>query len=256
MSSKRWFPLECNPEVMDRYIRRLGVKESPSAGQVVEFTDVFGFEPELLGMVPPTVRAVLLLYPITAENETAAQASIAAQGAVDTADPNSSPFFLRQTISNACGTVGLVHAIMNNRDVVTFESESFFHKFATATVTMTPVERAAALEVDDRLEEQQAVATSEGQTENQHIDTDINTHFICYVEQPAASAAAAAAAPTAGAVPPTYWRLDGRLPQPLRLPTVPGQSLLEAAADDAKRMMALNPQEVNFSCVAMIAHAA
>ena len=42
-----WLPLESNPDVLNPFIRRLGVPGD------WEFTDVFGLDDELLAMVPP-----------------------------------------------------------------------------------------------------------------------------------------------------------------------------------------------------------
>jgi ubiquitin carboxyl-terminal hydrolase L3 len=68
---------------------------------------VFGLDPELLEMVPKPVRAVLLLFPITEETE-------AVKKAEDSASAGAAPanvWWTRQTVGNACGTVGLLHAV-------------------------------------------------------------------------------------------------------------------------------------------------
>ena len=62
MSSKQWFPLESNPEVMNKYMKSLGVE-----GTNVQFCDVFGMDEELLQMVrartthatPPLLHSTL-----------------------------------------------------------------------------------------------------------------------------------------------------------------------------------------------------
>lgn len=38
----------------------------------------------------------------------------------------SSVYFMRQTISNACGTVALVHALANNEDKISFSGEALW----------------------------------------------------------------------------------------------------------------------------------
>lgn len=81
----------------------------------IMYTDVFGLDPELLAMVPQPVLATLLLYPVTEaeENFRRQQNEQLASGALK--QPSEPLFHMRQTISNACGTIGLVHSLGNNQ---------------------------------------------------------------------------------------------------------------------------------------------
>jgi len=86
---------------------------------------VFGLDSELLGLVPRPVAAVMLLFPITDKYEDARieedKKLEQLQGEADNANNGANSnkddvFFVKQTIGNACGTMGLIHAICNNRD--------------------------------------------------------------------------------------------------------------------------------------------
>ncbi|KAB0372773.1 hypothetical protein FD755_015526 [Muntiacus reevesi] len=110
-----------------------------------QFVDVYGMDPELLSMVPRPVCAVLLLFPITEKYEvfrTEEEEKIKSRGQ----DVTSSVYFMKQTISNACGTIGLIHAIANNKDKMHFESGSTLKKFLEESASMSPEERARYLE--------------------------------------------------------------------------------------------------------------
>ena len=56
---KQWFPLEANPEVMNKYCDGLGFKTD-----AYEFADILALEDWALDMVPGKTLAVLLLFPI------------------------------------------------------------------------------------------------------------------------------------------------------------------------------------------------
>ncbi|NXN85821.1 UCHL3 hydrolase, partial [Bombycilla garrulus] len=144
MEPHRWLPLEANPDViclffLFQFLKQLGIHPD------WQFVDVYGMEPELLSMVPRPVCAVLLLFPITEKYETfrtEEEERIKAKGQ----DVKSSVYFMKQTINNACGTIGLIHAIANNRDKMNFESNSSLKKFLEDSLSMTPEERAKYLE--------------------------------------------------------------------------------------------------------------
>ena len=83
----------------------------------VAYTDIYGLDPELLAMVPRPVLAVLLLFPIN-EAEEAFKDQQNARIEAGTQPKPENVFIMRQTIGNACGTIGLVHSIGNNLDSI------------------------------------------------------------------------------------------------------------------------------------------
>ena len=169
---KHFIPIESNPDVFDEYSAKLGAVNVPTEYQ---FNDVLGLDQvrknpqpfipwhtlqpthphthltiqvtqELLGMVPQPAIAVLLLFPITADTERLRQEE---QHAIDQAGITPSPssvYFMKQTIGNACGTIGLLHCLANATDYLQLEPNSFLSQFLTATGGMSPAERGAYLE--------------------------------------------------------------------------------------------------------------
>ncbi|CAI8042076.1 Ubiquitin carboxyl-terminal hydrolase isozyme L3 [Geodia barretti] len=110
-----WLPLEANPDVMNKYAAKLGMNMS------YQFHDVFGLDDELLGLVPQPCVAILLLFPINQklkkyeEQETE---RIHKEGQICSDEV----FFIKQTIGNACGTIGMLHALGNCQEQLTFGS--------------------------------------------------------------------------------------------------------------------------------------
>ncbi|XP_063160588.1 ubiquitin carboxyl-terminal hydrolase isozyme L3 isoform X3 [Candoia aspera] len=213
MEAQRWLPLEANPEVTNQFLRQLGIQPS------WQFVDVYGADPELLGLVPRPVCALLLLFPVTEKYETfrmEEEEKIKARGQ----EVKPAVYFMKQTISNACGTIGLIHTIANNRDKIDFEEDSSLKKFLDDSVPMSPEQRAKYLET----------------YEAPSIDEKVDLHFIALVN-----------------VDGTLYELDGRKPFPINHGQSNVDTFLEDAVEVCKKFMERDPDELRFNAIALAA---
>lgn len=105
---KHYIPLESNPELFTHLIHRLGVSSS------LNFQDVLSLDdPDLLAFVSRPVYALILVFP-TSENYEKQKAKEEAlrKEYVDSGE-NECIVWFKQTINNACGLYGILHAISN-----------------------------------------------------------------------------------------------------------------------------------------------
>lgn len=172
----RWVPLESNPEVLNAWANKAGLVASQA-----QFEDVYGLDPELLALVPQPVKAVVLLFPVSPTYEARRKqedARIQAEGQ-HTIDPTI--FWMKQTINNACGTIGIIHALANSD--VTLVPESPLAKFIELAQDKTPEERAKLLETSPLFAQIHSEAASGGQSA---VPTSLVTdlHFTCFVKAP------------------------------------------------------------------------
>ncbi|XP_026074073.1 ubiquitin carboxyl-terminal hydrolase isozyme L3-like isoform X1 [Carassius auratus] len=227
MEGQRWLPLEANPEVMNQFLRQLGLVPT------WQFGDVYGLEAEVLSLVPRPVCAVLLLFPITEKYETFRQeeeARIKSQGQ----EISSDVYFMKQTIGNACGTIGLIHAVANNQRCLEFEPNSPLKAFLLQSAKMSPEEKAAFLEKDESIRVTHESSAQEGQTEAPSLDEKVDLHFIAFVN-----------------VEGHLYELDGRKPFPIVHGKTTEDTFLEDSAEVCKKFMARDPQELRFTVVAL-----
>ncbi|QHO47068.1 RNA-directed DNA polymerase [Arachis hypogaea] len=73
-----------------------------------ESCDVYGLDDDLLQMVPSPVLSVLFLYPLTSKTE-----EERLQQENEKRENSNKVYFMKQTVDNACGTIGLLHALGN-----------------------------------------------------------------------------------------------------------------------------------------------
>ncbi|XP_063282002.1 ubiquitin carboxyl-terminal hydrolase isozyme L3 [Pelobates fuscus] len=189
-------------------------------------------DPDLLSIVPHPVCAVLLLFPVTEKYEsfrTEEEKKIKSQGQ----DVNNSVYFMKQTISNACGTIGLLHAVGNNREKLCFESDSALKKFLEASLSLSPEERARFLERDESIRVTHETSAQEGQSEAPSIDDKVDLHFVAFVH-----------------VEGHLYELDGCKPFPINHGQTSDDTLLEDAIEVCKKFMQRDPDELRFTVVA------
>lgn len=105
--NKHYIPLECNPDLFTGLIHKLGAPPS------LIFQDVLSLEPEMLAFISRPVLALVLVFPTSDvyEKEKIIEESTRQhyQGGGDTEDVA----WFKQTINNACGLYGILHAICN-----------------------------------------------------------------------------------------------------------------------------------------------
>lgn len=102
---KRWLPLESNPELLNKYMKALGVTGK------LEWVDVLGVDDELLAMVPEDVRAVCLLFPISDASE-AYQDEEAKQIKEKPQKISEKLYYMKQVVGNACGTIAVLVGLL------------------------------------------------------------------------------------------------------------------------------------------------
>ncbi|KAJ1650036.1 ubiquitinyl hydrolase 1 [Dispira simplex] len=220
----RWVPLESNPQVMNRMLRRLGVAEGYG------FNDIWGLDPELLAMVPQPCLAVLLLFPVTPAYERHFQ-EVRRQPQTH-GDPRQI-FFMKQTIGNACGTMAVLHALINARDRLSIEPDGPLQRFMDRALgEENPAVRASLLENSTELADAHRDSAVQGQTEAPDAETATNLHFVCLVS-----------------VGGRLVELDGSKDQPID--HGPCTDVLTDSARVAKEFMARDPDNVQFNLVSL-----
>lgn len=230
----KWIPLESNPAVLNEWAGKLGLST-----QIDAFSDVYGLDPELLAMVPGPSKAILLVFPISEATEKKRKEDderIAKEGQPDI-DPTL--IYMKQTISNACGTIGLLHAIGNSN--VVLSPGSSLSKFFMQCQKLSPEDRGKALEETTLFAKAHIDAATSGQSAvpgPDNIDTDL--HFTCFVIAPA---------------PETKEQrlieLDGRRAGPIDLGECPQEKLLETVAKIVKERYMSGTANLNFSMLSL-----
>lgn len=234
----RWIPLESNPNVCNKYAEGLGLNT-----QEYSFYELMSVEDWAIGMLPQPVLAILLLFPISEASEKVKSE----QNERITANGQEMPedvFFLKQTIGNACGTIGMIHALANiSRENLTgapiaLDPEKFLAKYVESTSGMTPEARGHELEHGElakMIDREHSSAASEGQS---HIDMNVRTHFLAIV-------------PLNG----NLIELDGRKAFPINHGPIqsPETFALEACERVVQEeFMKKDPEEIRFSMMAIV----
>jgi ubiquitin carboxyl-terminal hydrolase L3 len=229
-SGPNWIPLESNPEVLSGFAHALGVPDAWC------FTDVWSPEPDLLALVPTPCLAIVFLFPLTDRIVAAENARVASAAPRDEhhATEGEGPYFCRQTIGNACGTIALIHAVLNNQSRIELRPASFFSVFLEKTASLAPDERAAALHEEPKLNDAHREFAAQGQTAAPDPADDVNLHFVAFVQHRG-----------------ILYELDGRKPSPIQHgPSGPDSFLLDACSV-VKSLMASDPSELRYTILAL-----
>jgi ubiquitin carboxyl-terminal hydrolase L3 len=159
-----WPPLESNPEVFTEFMQKCGLASTWG------FSELYGFDEDLLGMVPQPVVAVILNAEHLKKNKEAGQADFACE------------YYMKQTseLDNACGVIACFHSIFNNKDVQ-IEAGSKLEHFFSEAKSKNAQERATFMENYSAMQEEHKDAAGQGQSAQAEDQSDVRHHFTAFV---------------------------------------------------------------------------
>ncbi|TVY80677.1 Ubiquitin carboxyl-terminal hydrolase isozyme L3 [Lachnellula suecica] len=191
---KTFVPLENNPEVMTSLVHKLGL--SPA----LSFHDVFSIsDPDMLAFVPRPAAALLLVFPISATYEMSRMREDHNKPAYVGSGGGEPVVWYKQTIRNACGLIGVLHALSNGLATNFIDADSDLHKLIQEAIPLGPVERADLLYNSQALESAHQSAAAGGNSAAPNAEANVDLHYVCFVK----------------GNDNTLWELDGRRIGPL-----------------------------------------
>ncbi|XP_075715531.1 ubiquitin carboxyl-terminal hydrolase isozyme L1 isoform X2 [Rhinoderma darwinii] len=212
-------PMEINPELM----KKVGVLPT------FKFVDVLGFENDYLKSFSHEVCAVLLLFPLSSQHEEFRKKQ---EGEHKGKKPDAKVYFMKQTIENSCGIVGLIHAAASNKDKLGFDKDSTLKGFLEKSADLSPGDRAKLLEENKALQSAHNSIAAEGHCRPN--EDGVHFHFVVFT-----------------AVNGHLYELDGLTSQPIDHGATSEGSLLEDAGKICKQFTE-REDDVRFSSVALV----
>lgn len=224
-----WVPMESNPDVMTKFLHKLGVPKDWS------IVDVYGLEPDLLALVPKPVCAVILLYPLSKKGSTVTEDDEQGEKDATSSDANIDPavFHMKQYIHNACGTIALIHSVANSLDTIKLH-DGFLKTFLDKAQDLSYKGRGKLLMESEDISTTHKDVAQEGQTEVPCEEVIIIHHFVALVHKNG-----------------VLYELDGRKSGPISHGPTNPETLLEDAARVCKEFMSRDPEEVCFTVLAL-----
>lgn len=208
--------MESNPEVMNSFLRKIGVKAH------LNVVDVLGFDEELLSMIPGQVEGILLCYPV---KETKDKVDELAKEKL---------YFMRQTIRNACATMALIHLLANRCSDDDFEPGSSIKAFISESKQLEPDVKAIKFETCETIASAHETASVEGQTEAPAASDSVEYHFISIIHYDN-----------------VIYEMDGRKGGPINHGPTTKSTFLKDSIHVIRKFIDLDPANPNFSIQAI-----
>ncbi|KAJ2970805.1 hypothetical protein NQ176_g8010 [Zarea fungicola] len=172
-----FIPLEANPPVLTDLIHKLGVSHALAIHDVYSLT-----EADMLAFLPRPALALLLVFPINAEYESQRLSVDSLVTEYTGSGPNEPVVWWRQTIRNACGMMGLLHAVSNGPAREFIESGSILDRLVQKSIPLDPAQRAKLLEQTPELADAHKDAATQGATSAPDAQDDVDLHYVCFVK--------------------------------------------------------------------------
>jgi ubiquitin carboxyl-terminal hydrolase L3 len=179
MAKKMFTVLENNPEVMNSLARILGLDDSLSFYDIYSLTD-----PDLLAFIPRPAYALLVIIPFTPTWHETREAEDKDKSEYEGKGDDEPVVWFKQTIGNACGSIGLVHCLLNSEASKHIQPNSIVDNIRKDALPKGIWERAKVLEDSDEFEKAHANAAKLGDTAAplEMEEYDKGQHFVAFVK--------------------------------------------------------------------------
>ena len=223
--------------MMTRLATKLGL--SPE----LQFYDIYSLdEPELLAHIPRPVLALLVIIPLTPAWDRNRKAEDAGKSDYAGFGPEEPVIWFKQTIGNACGSIGLLHSAINGPAADFVQPDSDLAAIRSRAIPLRMTERANMLYNSVPFELAHKSVEEAGDTLATSAATEhVGQHFVAFVK-------------TEGKL----WELEGDRKGPLeRGSLADGEDVLSPQALEMglKRIMRLESdaggEDLRFSCIAL-----
>lgn len=232
-SMMRW--AENNPDVMTRLAIRLGL--SPE----LQFHDVYALDdPDLLAHIPRPAMALLAIIPRTPAWERDRDSEDAMKSDYSGSGPDEPVIWFKQTIGNACGSIGLLHSTINGPAAAFIGPNSDLAAIRRRAIPLQMNERADMLYNNKPFELAHKSFEEAGDTRAIPVTEHNGQHFVAFVKAEG-----------------KLWELEGSRKGPLdRGSLAEDEDILSPRALEMgiKRIIRLQSDEgvdVRFSCIAL-----
>ncbi|KAL1306316.1 hypothetical protein AAFC00_004396 [Neodothiora populina] len=236
MEQKRWIMLENNPDVMNHLAAKLGLSSE------LQFYDVYSLdEPELLAEISRPVLALLVIVPLTSAWDQSRKAEDAGKQPYTGSGPDEPVIWFKQTIGHACGSIGMLHSVINGPAVDFTKRDSDLAAIRSLAIPLNVTERAGMLYNSEPFELAHKSVERAGDSYADLTGEREGGHFVCFVKSGG-----------------KLWELEGSRMGPLdRGSLADNEDVLSPRALDMgiKRIIKLNEEEegeeLRFSCTAL-----
>jgi ubiquitin carboxyl-terminal hydrolase L3 len=164
---------------MNQLATSLGV--SPA----IQFYDVYSLdEPSLLSLIPRPAYALLVTIPMTEPWKHLRQNEADEVGDYGASGPDEPVIWFKQTIAEACGSIGLLHCVTNGPAAAMITPGSELERLLSKAIPLKMADRARLLENSDVLESTHQAAAVKGDTEAPDANTGakLGYHFVAFVK--------------------------------------------------------------------------
>ena len=226
---------ENNPDVMNQLATKLGLSSD------LQFYDVYSLDvPELLAHILRPALALLVIIPLTPAWDRNRKAEDADKEPYTGCGPNEPVIWFKQTIGHACGSIGLLHSVINGPAVDFIKRDSDLAAIRSLAIPLEMTKRAEMLYNSEPFELAHKSVEQAGDSAADPTGEREGGHFVSFVKSGG-----------------KLWELEGSRMGPLERGSLADhEDVLSPRALDMgiKRIIKLNAEgggEDLFSCIAL-----